>query len=102
YLLIYGRPQFLLLPCRSLFLKTTLGQGSQASYAQNPNISARLEKNAFLTIRAVSVIRIPVPVVGCRMMIAGFFPALLHIGMHPVMAHNLKFSLIPLSKRKFL
>ena len=40
-----------------------------------------------MTIRPISVIRIPV--VGCRIMIAGFFPAPLDIGMHSVTIHNL-------------
>ena len=36
------------------------------------------------------------------MKIAVGFPAPLRIGIQPVIVHNLKFSLIPLSKREFL
>jgi hypothetical protein len=66
---------------------------------RHPSFSADFELNAVLTIPPASVIKIPL--VGCRSMIAVGYPALLHIGIHHVMAHNFKFSLIPLSKREF-
>jgi hypothetical protein len=53
-------------PAEAYFFKPH--SGSQASYAQNPLFSADLELNAVLTIRPVSVIKIPV--VGCRSIIA--------------------------------
>ncbi len=55
---------------------------------------------AKLTIRPVSVIWIQV--VGCRSMVAAWYPTLLHIGVLPATAQNFKFSHIRLSKREFL
>lgn len=62
------------------------------SWAQNSNISDRLEKNAFLTIRPISVISINgggCRSTGCMFDIRPFY----NIGILSVMIHNLLFSL---------